>query len=510
MTRLLIAMSLALMMAGCSAHYRQALEDYRKAEPLPFARKTQAWVNAADRAVTASQLAVKLPTLAVDIQTTSPREVFLDLAARFFEMEPGELRPRLNKLENPEQMRRALTGTVSLEDLLLAVALYTPSVKAARERWQAALNQYSQADYLEQLVAQYRTFARYLKVETGMPLNKQMDQAFFPYPSTIALKGELIRQQIRLAELDWQIALRDAVVDAGKAFFEYQYLVRAEVTTTENVTLVKNLLDVVNERYRAGSASQADLLKMQTEFERQRNMLQDIQANRQSAVARINALLDRPAQAALGRPEDNDLAVTSPTLPALTDAALEHRQEMNMQKAKVQRAAVAIRLGEVMNRPPASRGYSLLERGMMPEASGSESRPSYGLEAKTKDRPSYAQAESYLAEMRRRLDAEEATLAQIKAQTSSMAKTYLQDLDIARREVALIRQIVLPQDRSAYETDLSAYSAGRVSFIDLLDAERALLGARLELDRDRRDLNQTLVRLPMIRGTMPVSFTRSE
>ncbi|MEN6625829.1 MAG: TolC family protein [Candidatus Sumerlaeia bacterium] len=502
MTRVPAAMMFLFLLAGCSAHYREALSDYRRHEPLPFTTKTMAWVTAADQATSITP-AAKLPSPA-DTRTTSPREVFTDLAARFFEMDPAALGPRLERMRRPETLRRDLAATVTLKNLLLAVATNNPSINAARERWQATINQFSQADYLEELINEYRSFTRYLNVEAGQPLNKQMEQSFFPYPGAIALKGEMIRQQVRLAELDWQVALRDAAIDAGKTFYEYQYLARAAATTRENVDLVKSLLDVVNDRYRVGSASQADLLRLQTEFERQRNMLEDIEANRRSAAAGLNALLDRPPDAPLGPPEPNDMRMTSPTLSSLTAAALRNRQEVAMQEAKARRTAIAIRMGEVMNRPLASQGYSLYERGMMPEASAGGSMPPYGLKPKTQVRPAYAQAEAYLAEMRRRLAAEEATLAQVQAQTRSMAKTYLQDLDIARREVDLVDQIVLPQNRSAYETDLSAYTSGRVSFIDLLDAERALLTARLELDQARRDLNQALIRMPAVSGTLPI------
>ena len=502
------AMTLTILLMGCATHYRQSLDAYRKADPLPFTQKTMAWVAAADRAPTPTQLTPTLPTLSDDSHTTSPQDAFLSLAARFFEMDPAALKPRLDLLADSEQMQRVLTETFTLENLLFSVALHNPSVKAARNRWQATLNQYSQADYLDQLVNQYRAFTRYLNVETGKPFNKQTEQSFFPYPSTIALKGEMIHQQVRLAELDWQRALRDAVVDAGKSFFAYQYLVRAEATTRENVDLVESLLEVLNDRYRVGSASQSDLLKIQTELERQRNMLQDIQADRQSAVAAINALLDRPTEAPLDRPAMDDLAWTPPTLNALTETALARRQEVNTQEAKLSRATLAIRLGEIMNRPLAGQGYSRFERGMMLEATGGESRPAYGLKSKTRDRPAFAQTEAYLAEMRRRLAAEQSTLDHVKARTQAMAKTYLQDLNIARRELQLVREIVLPQSRSAYETDLSAYTSGRVTFIDLLDAERALLNARLELDRARRDLNQTLIRLPLVTGSLPASFLR--
>jgi outer membrane protein TolC len=169
----------------------------------------------------------------------------------------------------------------------------------------------------------------------------------------------------------------------------------------------------------------------------------------------------------------------------------------------VDRTRAAIRLGEVMNRPLASQGYSSFERTMMPEASEAESGMPYGMASKATDRPAYAQAEAFLAEMRQRKQAEQSTLDQLTAETRSMAHSWLKELDIAKREVTLVREIVLPQNRSAYETSLSGYSSDRINFLDLLDAERALINARLELDAARRDLNQTMVRYANVTGRLP-------
>jgi outer membrane protein TolC len=68
-----------------------------------------------------------------------------------------------------------------------------------------------------------------------------------------------------------------------------------------------------------------------------------------------------------------------------------------------------------------------------------------------------------------------------------------------------IREIVLPQNRSAYDTTLSAYSAGSASFLDPLDAERALIAVRPEFDSARRDLSRTLVRQTAVTGRLPAA-----
>ena len=193
----------------------------------------------------------------------------------------------------------------------------------------------------------------------------------------------------------------------------------------------------------------------------------------------------------------------TPETQALIDVALDNRQEVLMQRAVVERTAIALRMGEVMNRPLATQGYGLFERGAGAEASEGPPLEPFGAAAMTSERPAFAQTEAYLVELRQRLQAEKSQLEEVRLRTMSMAEEWLQELDMAQREVQLVEEIVLPQSRSAYETTLSAYTAGRVSFADLIDAERDLLEARLELDQAFRDLNQTLILRGRVTGHVP-------
>jgi outer membrane protein TolC len=348
------------------------------------------------------------------------------------------------------------------------------------------------------------------------------------------------------------MTLRDQAVEAGQAFYEYQYLTRAIAVSRENIDLAKDLLAVVEESYRAGSGSQANVVKLQTALARQENELRDMEAMRAGQAAKLNALLDRKANAPLGAPDDKEYPQLSIKLEPLVERALRQRQEIQMQQAKVERTKTAIRMSEIMNRPLASQGYSLLERGMMAEAApemggmetqqqggglggdageqragsgakggmgggGSdrgaaeangapmggaqgEGNPSFGLRAKTVPRPLYAQAESYLAEMRQRLGAEQSQLEQVIAQTRGQARMMLEELDVARREVELVRGEVLPKNEFTYNTARSAYTAGQTTFLDMLDAERMLLESRMELQKARRDQNKAALNLAMTAG----------
>ncbi len=250
-----------LILSACTTGYGPALEAWQSAAPQPYIQQTLDWTARAEQApATQSQSLSSLDSALRVPSSALPSELGLP---------PDPAAP-------PEA---ALSERLAWRDLTAAVTARNPGVRAARERWQATLAQFEQADYLESLVAQYRVFTRELNVEPGNRMNTGMNKEFYPYGGTLALKSAMIRADARMARLEWEMTLRDAQIQAGNAFFDYQYLDRAIVTAGENIKLAADLTDVVERQYRSGVAMQSDLLKAQTALERQRNQLKDCGRN---------------------------------------------------------------------------------------------------------------------------------------------------------------------------------------------------------------------------------------
>ena len=215
-----ILIALAIILAGCSAHFRKSLKDYEKNAPVPFHLRTLEWLEEIESSeAVPEQVAAETRHPAI-FEERKVQDSFVRIGSEFFGLTPEAFEQLTSKFESIAQAEKVLSEGLELDELTIVVALHNPEIKAARERWSAVLNQYSQAEFLENLIAEYRTFTRYLNVETGNAMNREMAQRFFPYPSTISLKGEIVREQVRMAELDWRKTLRDKVVEAGELFYE--------------------------------------------------------------------------------------------------------------------------------------------------------------------------------------------------------------------------------------------------------------------------------------------------
>lgn len=491
-----VSLGALLFALGCTSHYRDALLAYRAGEPVPFVARTLAWAGDVD--VTEADVSEVAPVIERTTEVQAPEDRAGGVAAHVLGVSREWLDMQAARLTHPDTSMR---GPLSWETLAVGVAMMNPGVAAARNQWLATIKQYDQAEFLEGLLREYQSFTRYLDTGAGSAMNRAMPGSYFPYPNSIALKGEMLREQVRLAELEWERVLRDALVRAGELYFSYQFQFRGAAAVGENVSLLEDLVDVVQDRYATGLATQPDVLRLQTALERQRNLLLDFHAQQRSDAAAINAILGRAVGAELGGPTDRDHPAVPVSRDELVDTARRTRQETLEQEARVARTQIAIRMGEIMNRPLASQGFSLFDPGMADPVATPGSM-SFGVKPSAPAIPTYAQAEAYLAEMRSRLEAERQLLQQAIADTGALAVTMLEQVDVARRHVDLVRDVVLPLEQSAYDIALRAYTAGELTFIDLLDAESRLIETRLELVANLRDLNQALVRLATVRGVL--------
>jgi len=523
---IVLAFSPLLALAGCTAHYKQSLRDFEQGRTTSFYQRTLDWTAREEAVPTTSTEAAAPPSTRPSAPVNAPEFSVEEASSRLVEkvlgLKPDELKKQADRMKQPADRDRVVSRQLTLPDLQLAVALHNPEIRAARANWQAAFQQYAQADYLEGLVAQFRAFTRYLNVEPGEPLNKQMQQTYSPSPGATAFKSEMIAAMIRMADLEWERRVRDNATEAGEKYFENLYLAHAQATTRENVQLLEDLVRNIEERYRTGLVNQANVLKVRNDLARQRTAQADLESRERVVRAQLNALMGRASDAALGKPVETNLRIPSLTA-SFWEVAMQNRQEIQTQRAEIARLQAAIRMSEVMNRPPASQGYSAFERGMMPEssagqpamgaapaesamaagagASGAEAGPTFGLKPREqKPRLGFAQAEAYLAESRRRLEAENLKLEDLILKTRALGVAAFEEIDVARRKVELVEKTTLPAAQTTYEISQTEYTSGGSSFLDLLDAERELIETRLMAHEARRDLNQAVLRLSAVVG----------
>src|SRR5258708_20965542 len=176
------------------------------------------------------------------------------------------------------------------------------------------------------------------------------------------LRAAVAGKDIALAQNDIDARSRrvfDAVKQAYAELFVSRKAIEIHLAT---VDVLQQFADVSQAKYSAGRISQQDVLKAVVEVSRLHEDLIVLDQQAQVAAAKLNTLLDRPADAPigpLGAPSERTLLST---MADLQSQALERQPEIQGARLAVERAAAALAVAQRDHKPDfvVQAGYMLL------------------------------------------------------------------------------------------------------------------------------------------------------
>ena len=257
-------------------------------------------------------------------------------------------------------------------------------------------------------------------------------------------------------------------------FAQYYLLHHSTKITQEMLALLGNLERIAQIRYATGLAAQQDVLRAQmelTQLQREQVMLD---AEHHHALARLNTLLRRPADAPLADPQR--LRVI-PDKTNQVQAKLGQRLQLtNPQLFTVEAKLIAAEKNHelvlrnrypdfVLGVMPVQKGGQITEWGVMAE---------FNIPLQQGSRR--AQERSAGAALNAARSRKEALAAQL---TGELTEQVI-NLKAAQYTENLVRNSLLPQAQATLQAALVGYQTGKVDFATLLDAQRQLLQAKLD------------------------------
>ncbi len=363
----------------------------------------------------------------------------------------------------------------TLEVYLQHAFTHNPRLRAAFERWKAALERIPQARSLDDPELTFEYFIDQMDTRYRLGLAQM-----FPAFGVLRLRTGRAEAEA-LAAMHAFDAERFMIFDrVTDAFYEYHYLARASAVTAETLGLLAALAESVDGRYRSGAATFADVIKVQVETDRLADRLAALHDRRRPQSAALAALLNLPADAPLPWPQ------FEPSGPALIDEAVlaEMLEDLNPELKAADAMLAAAGYGESLAR---RRGWPRIMAGagwmVMPGMDGRGDASDVGLmvgvtlpvwrgrvRAERREATALRQAVTHERDsMRNRVRAE-----------LSMAVFQFQD---AARRIALFEESLIPKARQALEVAQQAYGDGRSDFMTLIDAQRTLLEFQLMAER---------------------------
>jgi len=389
----------------------------------------------------------------------------------------------------------------TLEDLLVLARGINPDLAAARVEADAAAARAAAAGALDDPLVTFEV--QDADVRRGSVVPAKVGSVFYRVEQDFPLWGKRgLQRDVGAAEA--QNAVERARMVATElasrvkiAFAQHYQASEALRINAELDGLLRAVSAAAQIRAAQALGLQPEILQAEAERTRLAVDRSDLERDRATARARLNGLLDRPAGAALAAPRGLSPLppLASQPLPALVDRMEAANPELAAERATRTAASGQRRLADKAWYPDVTLGVSAVDRA----------NTFTGYEALIKLRVplQWGVKEAQQREAGARYNAADARVRGIAARARSDLAQAWEGLQGARRTEDLVAHRLLPQITAAWRSGLAEYQAGRSEFALLLDTERRLQQARLDLLRARVEQQVMLAEIVRIVGEEP-------
>ncbi len=308
----------------------------------------------------------------------------------------------------------------------------------------------------------------------------------------------------RAHDIVWELRSQTAM-----AFYDLYATDRQLGVARETLRLLKDIALTAESMYRVGQGRQADVLRAQVAIARMAEDTLRMRAMRETMVARIDALLNRDAMTAVATPALPEFPTALPTRAWLDSVAADTRPMIRAGLEDVRAAEASATLARRELIPDLQVGVQYAQRGatmVNSDASGalmSERRTErMGSLMLGMSIPIFARDRQL--QMRTEANAmkamAEADVAAMRAETRGKIGESYAGLMRARNLAQLYRTTVLPQAEATVASAMSAYRAGSVDFMTLLDDRMTVNKYRQEFITLEADEGKAWAELEMLTG----------
>lgn len=284
------------------------------------------------------------------------------------------------------------------------------------------------------------------------------------------------------------VAQREAEVEFSRASMEFQNFRRdlANLLFTvafqqesieigrEDLNWLQTMSSLTEERYRAGTSTQVETLRVQNEYSKRIEALRTETLRRDQTLVGINRLLNRPFDGSL--PEFRLLAVAAPLALNSNLVALAVRNEPRLRVLEAETRTLEAQVASTRkSRLPEVGGF--LE-GRQYSGDGGFREATIGVKL-TLPWFNAGKYRSDLARDRARVQATQFEVENTQQLVREEIHRLLVEIDAARREAILYQNEILPRSRLALEAAHASWTANRGMFNDVMETRRGVLEARL-------------------------------
>lgn len=344
-----------------------------------------------------------------------------------------------------------------------------------------------------------------------------------PYPGKLGLRRRAAAHEVRAAEAALAATARQVEREVRGAYYELAFLDQALGIVGRNDRVLAEFVRVAEARYAVGRAGEQggglqDVLRARVEAARLAEQAVALAERRRAALARLNAVLDRPTSTPVAQPR----VPTRVARAAVADSASRIRfvsAALGARAADSPLPAVAELQEAAVRESPALREHEAMiaAHAARVDLAGREHLPDVDVSLQYGQRTGFSdmvtatvsvplplqkrrKQDLLVTEVRSELAALDAEHAARRNALGAEVAGLHAELERQRAQLALYLKAIIPQGRASLTSATASYQVGRAEFLSVLDTQATLFNYETEYFRTLSDFAITLAELERVVG----------
>jgi outer membrane protein TolC len=390
---------------------------------------------------------------------------------------------------------------VTVQDYLRYAAENNAGLKAAFEQLEVAVQQVPQAKSLPDPKFTYGYFIREVETRVGPQRQKFGIMQVFPWFGKIEARTDAAASNVKAAGKQLEAVRLKLFFEVKEAFYEYVYLASAIDIARENLELIKHFEEVARIKYMAAAAGHPDVIRAQVELAKLEDHLKALEDLRRPIVARLNAVLNRPTTAELDWPKKQQFQQVHLDRSQMVKMLKDRNPELAGLDWEIEAAKKRVELAKKKFYPDIGVGVDWIQTDGAASSGVSGSGEDPVVLMFSMNLPLWRNSYK-AAERQAKANVRKITQQKVDTENNILAKAVqvLYNFEDTTRKIHLYGDILVSKAKELVEASETAYKAGTIDFLSLIDAQQMLLTYQLAYERAATDNQQMLAELEMLVG----------
>jgi len=315
----------------------------------------------------------------------------------------------------------------------------------------------------------------------------------FPYPGKLKLRGQIAAKDVEVEQWNLEAVRRQIRAEVKSAYYELAAVDQALAVTQRNKDLLEKLARIAEEKYKVGKGLQQDVIRSQLEVSRILQTFTLLNQRRRTLVAKLNSLILRPSETAMGSLTPIQKAELNYSLQELTEKGVANSPEIRRQEQLIEQSQYAVNLARKDFYPDFRVGYDYQQRPGLPDMHGFNVSVNVPIFYRKKQREEVNEA---------MFAAESGKQSREAIRTALLFQVREQHLQLKASDelLTLYSKALVPQSALALESSMAAYQTGSLDFESLLANFKSVLEYEVNYYEELANYEKALVNLEQTTG----------